>query len=215
MTTTQLIILTLWLVPGLFATLNMMRRGHRHWIWIAFGILLGPVAWLVFCERTEADAPRLREMVEGTGRPGLHVLVGIDGSPASVRAATTAISSLGGSLGRVTLATVIDYDTDEDRGGEAEPAAWATLHAVAGTLKQWGPAEVLLVGPPVDALLGFAAEHEVDLIVVGPRGRGMSKRVLGSVCTGLLSRSPVLVMSIGSNSTTTTPGGPARRGSRD
>ena len=201
MTTTQLIILAFWLVSGLFATLVMMRRGHRHWIWIAFGILLGPLAWLVFRERSEADAPHLEDLVQGSVRPGLHVLVGIDGSPAAERAAATALEMLGALVGRITLATVIDYDTEEDCEGGAEPAAWEMLHAVKARQAPSGPAEALLVGPPVDALLRFASEHGVDLIVVGPRGRGLSERVMGSVCTGLVSRSPVPVLVIGGDPT--------------
>ncbi|WP_372593798.1 universal stress protein [Actinotalea sp.] len=197
MTTTQVSILSIWLISGLFATLVLMRRGHRHWIWIVFGILLGPMAWLVFRERSEADAPHLEQLVQGSVGPGLHVLVGIDGSAAAERAAVTAVGLLGGQVGRMTLATVIDYDTDEDREDGAEPAAWEMLHAVKARQAPADPTEALLVGPPVDALLAFAAEHGVDLIVVGPRGSGLSERVMGSVCTGLVSRSPVPVLVVG------------------
>ncbi len=211
MTTTQVIIFTLWLASGLIATLLMMRKGHRHWIWIAFGILLGPLAWLVFRERTEADAPHLEDLVPGARLPGLHVLVGIDGSPAAQHAAVTARDLLGASVGRITLATVIDYDTEEDSEGRAEPAAWQMLHAAKARLEPWGPAEALLVGPPADALLQFVTEHDVDLVVVGPRGRGLSKRVLGSVGSALVARSPVPVLVVGDATERGAPRAPRER----
>jgi nucleotide-binding universal stress UspA family protein len=55
---------------------------------------------------------------------------------------------------------------------------------------------VLLRGDTVDEIVAYADSHDVDLIVVGSRGRGaFASAVLGSVSTGVLheARRPVLV----------------------
>jgi len=57
--------------------------------------------------------------------------------------------------------------------------------------------ELIEAGSIVQALIEFAAEEKVDLIVVGTRGMtGFKKLILGSVSSGLVSHShcPVLVV---------------------
>lgn len=50
-------------------------------------------------------------------------------------------------------------------------------------------------GPPVDAILDLAASSGADLIVVGSRGLGLTKRiVLGSVSTALVTHAPCAVL---------------------
>lgn len=198
MTTTERVLLVLaWLATGLIASIVMMRRGHRHWYWLLLGVPLGPLAFIIFRERSEADVPRIEQVRRGLAGPGLHVLVGIDGSPESERAAVAALDLLGGAVGRLSLASVIDYDADPGAGGLTESAAGTALAAAAGAVGRLRPDEAILVGPPVDALLAYASEEEADLVVVGPRGRGVGKRILGSVATGLVSSAHVPVLVIG------------------
>ena len=45
-----------------------------------------------------------------------------------------------------------------------------------------------LTGRPADALVQFAREHEYDLIVIAPRGRGASRVLFGSVASRLAAR---------------------------
>ena len=54
----------------------------------------------------------------------------------------------------------------------------------------------VLAGPPGEALSRYASDHEMDVVVVGRRGRGMSERLLGSVSAYLVRHSevPVLVV---------------------
>jgi nucleotide-binding universal stress UspA family protein len=51
-------------------------------------------------------------------------------------------------------------------------------------------------GPPGEALRQFAEDQDMDLLVVGRRGRGLSPRLLGSVSSDLVRHShlPVLVI---------------------
>ena len=59
----------------------------------------------------------------------------------------------------------------------------------------------VLAGPPGPTLRGFAEEQDLDLLVVGRRGRGLSTRLLGSISADIIehSRVPVLVIEPGDN----------------
>lgn len=197
MTSTQMLIAALWVGTGLFAALLMGRRGHRHWYWTLVALLLGPLAWPILAERTSGEAPHMQQLSAGRATPGIHLLAGIDGSEDSAHAATAAVGLLGATVGRVTLATVADYDTEGTGDRELDDLARSRLRPVASRLQGTDPAEAVLVGPPARALLEFAAEQAVDVIVVGPRGRGLTQRILGSVTSELVSRSPIPVLVIG------------------
>ena len=108
MTSTQMLIASLWVGTGLFSALLMGRRGHRHWYWTVVALLLGPLAWPVLAERRSGETPHVQQMSAGQVAPGLHLLAGIDGSEDSAHAATAAAHLLRATVGRVTLATVVD-----------------------------------------------------------------------------------------------------------
>lgn len=80
--------------------------------------------------------------------------------------------------------------SDEDRAMLEDAAAVAAEHGVV-------PTTALLRGETVAAIAAFADSHEVDLIVVGTRGRGaIAGTLLGSVSLGILreAKRPVLVV---------------------
>jgi nucleotide-binding universal stress UspA family protein len=56
------------------------------------------------------------------------------------------------------------------------------------------PTMVILAGRPADALVTYARRHDIDLLVVGARGRGRSDRLLGSVAEQLVRTPDVLVL---------------------
>jgi nucleotide-binding universal stress UspA family protein len=60
-----------------------------------------------------------------------------------------------------------------------------------------GATTALLAGPPAEAIVAFADESDVDLVVVGSRGHGaVASAVLGSVSLKVLrtSKRPVLIV---------------------
>jgi nucleotide-binding universal stress UspA family protein len=133
------------------------------------------------------------------GRPGggdTHVLIGIDGSDAASGAAQAGVAVVGDALGHCTLAGVIDRDTAR------APAALRVerqrlqeaIDAAAGTISRVEPDVVLLEGKPADALTRFATEGDYGLIVVGRRGRGATKSMLGSTADALARGGDIPVM---------------------
>ncbi len=90
---------------------------------------------------------------------------------------------------------------------ESETGALERLRAFA---KELGlpPSRVVVhasVGRPVDQILDYVGDHQVDLVVMGTHGRGMVGHLLiGSVAERIVRRSPVPVLTVHS-----TPAGAA------
>ena len=114
------------------------------------------------------------------------MLVGIDGSVQSAAALRAALDLLGDRIGRLTLAGVIDYDSAiSGRPWDTERLAIDELGRLAATVEDPKPSTALLVGDPAAALARHAAEDGYELLVVGRRGHGASKALLGSTAMKL------------------------------
>lgn len=137
----------------------------------------------------------------GTRRGPVDVLVGVDGSAESIGAAAVVAGLLGDRIGRLTLATVIDYDTAI--GGEkglANRTARGELADAANAVARSVHREIdttVRAGIPADALVARAGDGHYDVIAVGCRGRGTSKVVMGSVATRLARGAPIPVLVVG------------------
>jgi nucleotide-binding universal stress UspA family protein len=88
------------------------------------------------------------------------------------------------------VAAAFPHEPSElDRTMLVDAAAVAAEHGIVATT-------VLLSGDTVDEIVAYADSRDVDLIVVGSRGRGaIAGALLGSVSRGILSESkrPVLI----------------------
>lgn len=133
------------------------------------------------------------------------ILVAVDGSPASLHAARTALELARPMEAEVTLAHVTPpaylppevpfsvVNFPEESVKEAE-------RVLTDCVKELGNprvARVNLTGPPAEMLADLADRDGFDLVVVGSKGRGAVARVLiGSVTDRLvhICRKPVLVV---------------------
>ena len=135
-----------------------------------------------------------------------RVLVAMDGSAPSKQALEHALSEYPGAS--VTVLHVVNpmeagYSADP-MGGDvwegwyenaveisddlfAEATSIAEEHGVAiETVRE--------TGRPAQVIVAYAADHDVDLVIVGSRGRsGVSRLLLGSVAETVVRRSPVPV----------------------
>lgn len=216
----QALIVVGWVVVGTAVGFYEVRRGHWRWLWL-LGAIAGPLA-IPLARQANRDEPHVTPLLlsdapERSDRAGLEVLVGIDGSEDSTDAAVSIAESLGPHLGSLTLATVVDYESMVDYAGpsrepdRARAQAEARLTAAADDLEPLlgsRPGVVVLAGKPAAALQQHANDERFDLVVVGRRGRGITKRLVGSCATELARASsvPVVIMPAGIDS----DGGPGR-----
>jgi len=136
------------------------------------------------------------------------ILIATDGSPEAREAVEYGLELAEEQQATATLLQVIppmDW-TQLDRGAVirpipeevakrrgialAEAAALAAEHGVPVTFE-------VIAGVPADEIVAYADNHDVDLTVVGSRGRGaVASALLGSVSQAVLheSRRPVLVV---------------------
>lgn len=187
----------LWLAVGVLLGLAMGHRGHSGFSWLVLGSLLGPLAVVLALDSRRHDEAlnpvALTQPVIDHRTGCVDVLAGYDGSPESVVALGAAADLLGPRLGRLTVATVVPFDG----GAEGERRATAALRGFA---EQGGRAEALVTectvlhGRPAEALRDLATQEGYEMIVVGTRGSGLSKRILGSAASDLARGSAVPVL---------------------
>ena len=191
-----------WVGAGVLAVVVVLyRRGHREGSWLLIGAVLGPLILPIAVERARRDPGRL----ERRGEPGAEVapgrapcvLIGVDGSPESEEAVRAAVRLVAPVAGRVVLATVVSADAvDGDRADELASARDLLSRHRDGLPEGTAPVEAqIMTGQPAAALLELADTEDADLIVVGRRGKGLSRAVLGSAASRLSTsaRCPVLL----------------------
>ncbi|WP_051515611.1 universal stress protein [Candidatus Blastococcus massiliensis] len=196
------LLVLVWVGSGVAAVMFLLhRRGHRDGTWYLLGAALGPLFIPIAYERSAMKSVVLERQGEAaTGRDGsadgeMHVLVGVDGSPESEQAVRDAARFVGGARGRVVLASVVGADSAEREDDEDRDRARELLAREGARLGTATTVETRIVaGLPARALLELAEAEGIDLIVVGRRGRGLSRAVLGSVAQQLSSSSPYPVL---------------------
>lgn len=201
-TTLIVVLIVAWVLVGLLSGLWMARHGHDP-LWTLIAVVLGPLFVPIAMERVQhrpavatfgqAGAPPQRS----SANPGLRVLVGFDGSAESERGLATALRLFGPHCGLLVLAEVVHFETAENATRTDLDAASQRLAGLVSGAEVAGVVHTeVLAGPPGPTLRGFAEEQDMDLVVVGRRGRGLSTRLLGSVSADIIQHSAVPVLVI-------------------
>jgi nucleotide-binding universal stress UspA family protein len=162
------------------------RWGHGPFGWLLLCAAMGPIAVIALVVTHGAEVSRLRAapLELAAGQAAARVLIGCDGSPVGERLARYVAASHAG--GHIELIAVLPY--------EAEPGTSARSRedARAATERMTAPAASALramgVDADVHAAYGHAGEQIVrratevaaGAIVVGRRGSGLSRALLGS-----------------------------------
>jgi nucleotide-binding universal stress UspA family protein len=198
-TTALFIFLGVWVTIGIVASIFMGRRGHNPFAWLVLGTMLGPLVIPVAIVAVSGERiHQRREIVTGLGAGGIvDVLVGIDGSSESKAALRKVGRLFGPVIGRLTLATVEDFDGVGSRTPlDIEEKAVKNLELLASSVEARQPSAVILTGRPADALMRCAVDQRYDVIAIGRRGRGARKAVMGSTASRLANATdvPVLVV---------------------
>ena len=188
------------LTIGITLAVVMGRRGHSAFEWFLIGLILGPIALLLAWGRVRSEPVSLnREIVDavpGAGTGPVDVLVGIDGSAESETALRTAVEILGPRIGRLTLTRVTEFDYGSSQAQADTERALKRLRTMATSASVPAPGIIILSGRAADALSEHALRDGYQLLVVGRRGRGASKAILGSTAAQLAS-APISVLVAG------------------
>jgi nucleotide-binding universal stress UspA family protein len=174
------------------------RWGHDPFGWLLLSAVLGPLALVALYGTHQSDVQRPHTYAApappGGRRP---VLLAVDGSDASARAASYAAQAFPG--GSMLLLTVLPRE-ERDRESEAEHAE--RVERLAGParriLREAGVAHEVVVGygSPAEEILRCAAETDVSAIVVGKRGAGLTKALLGSVSDHVVKHADRAVVTV-------------------
>ena len=135
-----------------------------------------------------------------------HILVAFDGSASSQKAFRAAID-LGLMLkAKLTVLTVVhipDFSPNIDEVEETINEAEKHYQPLLVELQDYGQKNgieiksVIVYGHPAEAIIKYASDREIDLIVMGTRGLGgFKKMVIGSVAQKVVSYSSTPVMVI-------------------
>jgi len=191
-----------WIVVGLVSGLWMARHGHDP-LWTLIAVVLGPLFVPIAMERVQRRPEVARFGSKGApsqrteGRTELRVLVGLDGSVESERGLATALRLFGRHCGTLVLAEVVHFEAAEATSSTDVDAAERHLSGLASGVEIAGAVHTeVLAGAPGPTLRGFAEQQDMDLLVVGRRGQGLSTRLLGSVSADIIQHSSVPVLVI-------------------
>ncbi|MGB7356867.1 MAG: universal stress protein [Mycobacterium sp.] len=201
-TTLVVTLIVAWIVVGLVSGLWMARHGHDP-LWTLIAVVLGPLFVPIAMERVQRHPGVARFGSKGAppqraeSTTGLRVLVGLDGSAESARGLATALRLFGPHCALLVLAEVVHFEAAESASGADVGAAERRLTELAGDVDISGVVHTeVLAGAPGPTLREFADQQDMDLLVVGRRGRGLSTRLLGSVSADIIEHSSVPVLVI-------------------
>lgn len=186
------LVVVTWVALGLAAVVLLGRRGRRSPAWIAIGVVLGPILLPIALELAQRGGQVLGATDPGlTRQEGTTVLAAVDGSAESDAAIADVVRLLAAENTRFVLLTVLDPDNAAHDPG-ARRAADELLQSRSGRLPGGSASAVheVAMGDPAQVILDRAAADDVDLVVLGRRGRGLSERILGSVADHVVRRSP-------------------------
>ncbi|MEA1902436.1 MAG: universal stress protein [Actinomycetota bacterium] len=185
-----------WAIIGLVVAFLMRRRGHDFSVWLLLGVALGPLSIPLAIERVRCHAAAEHQSRDTPTPPhvGFDLLAGIDGSVDAISAVDIAVALFGGRVSSVTLATVLDWDSEGTHSGqEMQTEAREMLDEAAGQVLYNPVDTVVLFGRPDQALKEFARTSGMELIVVGARGHGTSETLFGSITRNLVGGSEIPV----------------------
>ena len=196
---TVLLAIGIWSSIGLAISVYFRRRGHNFFLFAAIAIWLGPLIALVMGsvarQQGHADVRVLRSGGRSSG--WLHVLVGVDSSPASVDSLRSVIAMLGPAIGRIRIVSALDQETANSPSffnQDDELEHWLESTAVGVGFPD---AELAFVSGRADrALVEHATEGGFDVLVVAHRSHNFRSVLFGSTVERL-SRHATVPLLIG------------------
>ncbi len=172
------------------------RWGRDPFGWILLCAAMGPIALVALLGTRQSDRARPARRPQMGAQPGDGpIVVACDGSEVGARLGEQAAATY--RHGReVILLTVLPYEAErQDESAEVRKRAEGMTHAVSTLLGERGISSRVVVryGPPGEAVVTFANEVGASLIIIGRRGSGLTRLLLGSVSGHVAERAQVPV----------------------
>lgn len=192
------------IVSMVIAIYLAVRWGREPFGWALLTAVLGPIAivGLVGTRQSDVLKPEAFERMNGGGRPGASSIVApVDGSEAAERVARY-IAQMHADRSDVVLLAVLPHESRTRTTPQQESEHAAVLESMTrkarAILDEAGVRHRVTVGygSAGAEIVRFAGEENADLIVIGRRGSGLSKALLGSVSDHVVKNAtrPVVVV---------------------
>lgn len=186
----------LWSAVGLLAAVWFRRRGHNFMMFAGLAVWMGPLIILLMRTVAKEQERPVRVVRSGHASSGwIDVLVGIDGSDGSTESVRSAIATLGASVRRLRIVTVLDPETANNPGAFGTDDALETKLATAAAALGHEDVELAFVSGRADLALIEHAENEgFEIVVVAHRQHGVWSAILGSTVDRLARNASVSVL---------------------
>lgn len=186
-----LVLLLIWIALGLLAAAYLRRGGRHSPGWFVIGAVLGPMLLPVAVELGQREDRTLVSPRSSGPDSRINALAAIDGSVESEQALADAAELLSGKDVHFVLLAVLDPDiADHDASAARASEADLREHAASLRLGDVPPSFEVAAGEPARVILERASADDVDVLVLGRRGKGFTQRILGSVADQVVRRSP-------------------------
>lgn len=201
-----LIWLTLVAISMIVAGYLSKRWGHDPFGWLLLCAALGPIAIVALVGRRQAESERTERFQHVDPRPTDRkaqkvVLAACDGSPVSEEIARYIVDEYE-DADEVVLLTVLPIEARPPDGALTEDVQRRVAHCgdvTAKILRDGGlNARVVLgYGNAGEEILHYCDQEKAGVVVVGRRGAGLSRALLGSVSDHVVKNATAPVVVIG------------------
>lgn len=176
--------LALVIASAVVASYFAHRWGHDPFGWVLLCAAMGPIALVGILGTRQSDRARAPRHPEMDAQPGEGpIVVPCDGSEVSRRLGYQAAGAARDGR-EVILLTVLTYETErQGESAEVSERVGEMTRVVSALLEERGVPSRIVVryGPPGEAVVAFANEVGASLVIIGRRGSGFARTLLGSV----------------------------------
>jgi nucleotide-binding universal stress UspA family protein len=180
------------------------RWGRDPFGWLLLSAVMGPIALVGLVGTRHSDVERAKSPQPARARSENDhcVLIAVDGSAAGVAAARH-VAELSDEVGEAAVLAVLPHEAQPRTAGPSRDEYAERVQRITGpaldALRAANvPARVIVAfGVPGEEIVRAAERESVDVVVVGRRGAGLSRALLGSTSDYVLrhAKQPVTVVS--------------------
>ncbi len=175
------------------------RWGRDPFGWVLLAAAMGPIAIIGLVGARRSDVARATPRAARAGGNDGPIIVACDGSKASAALAEFVAETDLNSRDVILVAVLPLESEPHAEGADARKRVDDMTRPVKAGLDAKGIASRVAVkyGPPGEAIVSFANEVNASLIVIGRRGSGLTRAVLGSVSRHVVEQAeaPVALVS--------------------